>query len=151
MVMMASGGQDAKVTEEKWAPEVRRHPHNNRPGAGGGFTLLESRHMEKPSRAPFPVDPPQPTGGGDRNSIPLYDFPNQKVVKHFLPEMPLRTSALRTLGGYSNVFALESFIDELALAAGADPVEFRLRHLKDPRARAAVAAAAQRSGWRPGA
>jgi CO/xanthine dehydrogenase Mo-binding subunit len=56
------------------------------------------------------------------------------VVKHFLPETALRTSALRALGGYSNVFALESFIDELALVALADPVEFRIRHLKDPRA-----------------
>src|SRR5258705_422559 len=65
--------------------------------------------------------------------------------------MPLRTSALRTLGGYSNVFALESFVDELALAAGADPVEFRLRHLKDPRAKAVIEAAAQRAAWQPGA
>ena len=82
-------------------------------------------------------------------SIPLYDFPNQKVVKHYLPEMPLRTSALRTLGGYANVFALESFMDELAEAAGADPVEFRLRHMKDARAKAVIEGAAQRAGWQP--
>jgi nicotinate dehydrogenase subunit B len=58
---------------------------------------------------------------------------------------------LRTLGGYANVFALESFVDEVAAAAGTDPVEFRLRYLKDPRARAVVEAAAKRAGWRPGA
>src|SRR2546426_9375235 len=74
-----------------------------------------------------------------------------KVVKHYIAEAPLRTSALRTLGGYANVFALESFVDELASAAGADPVEFRLRHLKDPRARAVVEAATQRARWQPGA
>src|SRR5262249_18726423 len=78
---------------------------------------------------------------------PLYDFPNVKVTKHFIAEAPLRTSALRTLGGYANVFALESFMDELALAAGVDPVEFRLRHLKDPRARAVIESVAQRAGW----
>ena len=59
--------------------------------------------------------------------MPLYDFPSQKVVHHFIPEMPIRVSALRTLGAYANVFALESFMDELAAAAGADPVAFRLR------------------------
>jgi CO/xanthine dehydrogenase Mo-binding subunit len=61
----------------------------------------------------------------------------------------MRTSALRTLGGYANVFALESFVDELAAAAAADPVEFRLRHMKDPRARPVIEAAAQRAGWTP--
>jgi nicotinate dehydrogenase subunit B len=61
--------------------------------------------------------------------------------------MPLRTSALRALGGYMNVFALESFMDEMAEAAGADPVEFRLRHLEDPRARDVVTRAAERFGW----
>ena len=151
MVMKLSGGLDAQGNVVAWTHDVWSHPHNNRPGGRDGVNLLASWHLEKPSSAPFPVDPPQPTGGGDRNSIPLYDFPNQKVVKHFLPEMPLRTSALRTLGGYANVFALESFIDELALAAGADPVEFRLRHLKDPRAKAVIEAAAQRAGWQPGA
>ncbi len=123
MVMKLSGGLDAQGNVVGWTHDVWSHPHNNRPGAAGGVNLLASWHLEKPSKAPFPVDPPQPAGGGDRNSIPLYDFPNQKVVKHFLPEMPLRTSALRTLGAYANVFALESFVDELALAAGADPVE----------------------------
>ena len=51
-----------------------------------------------------------------------------------LPAMPLRVSALRSLGAYMNVFSIESFMDELARAAGADPVAFRLRHLDDPRA-----------------
>ncbi len=151
MAMKLSGGLDAQGNVVGWTHEVWSHPHNNRPGAAGGVNLLASWHLEKPSKVPFPVDPPQPTGGGDRNSIPLYEFPNQKVVKHFLPEMALRTSALRTLGGYANVFALESFVDELALAANADPVEFRLRHLRDPRARAVIEAAAQRAGWQANA
>jgi CO/xanthine dehydrogenase Mo-binding subunit len=64
--------------------------------------------------------------------------------------MPIRTSALRTLGAYANVFALESFVDEMALAAGADPVEFRLRHMKNPRARAVIETCAQKAGWKPG-
>ena len=93
---------------------------------------------------------PQPAGGGDRNAIPLYDFPRQRVVNHFIPEMPLRVSALRTLGAYANVFAIESFMDELALAAGADPVAFRLAHLTDPRARAVIEAVAKKADWKPG-
>jgi CO/xanthine dehydrogenase Mo-binding subunit len=68
-------------------------------------------------------------------------------MHHFLPTMPLRVSALRALGAYVNVFSIESFMDELALAARADPVEFRLRHLDDPRARDVVTAAAERFGW----
>jgi len=89
-------------------------------------------------------------GGEDRNAVPLYDFPNQQIVKHLIREMPLRTSALRTLGAYGNVFALESFMDEVARAAGQDPVAFRLRHLKDPRARAVIETAAAKAGWKPG-
>jgi CO/xanthine dehydrogenase Mo-binding subunit len=61
--------------------------------------------------------------------------------------MPLRVSALRALGAYMNVFAIESFMDELAQAARADPVEFRLRHLEDVRARDALSTAAERFGW----
>jgi nicotinate dehydrogenase subunit B len=61
--------------------------------------------------------------------------------------MPLRVSALRALGAYMNVFSIESFMDELAAATKADPVEFRLRHLEDPRAKDVVRLAAERFGW----
>ena len=66
---------------------------------------------------------------------------------HWLDEMPLRSSSLRSLGATANAFANESFMDELAAAAGSDPLDFRLRHLDDPRARAVLAAAAERAGW----
>jgi nicotinate dehydrogenase subunit B len=79
--------------------------------------------------------------------VPDYDFPAYRAVNHRLLDMPLRTSALRSLGAFVNVFAAESFLDELAAAAGRDPVEYRLSCLADPRARAVIEAAARRSGW----
>ncbi len=96
---------------------------------------------------PPPAPIPMPEGGGERNSNLLYSFPNAHVVSHFLPEMPLRVSAMRSLGAYLNIFAIESFRDELAAAAGADPVAFRLRHMQDERARAVIQTAADRFGW----
>jgi CO/xanthine dehydrogenase Mo-binding subunit len=72
------------------------------------------------------------------------------VTNRLVKRMPVRVSALRALGATANVFAIESFMDELAAAAGADPVEFRLRHLKDPRARAVIEAVAAKAGWRKG-
>ena len=149
MAMRLSGGLDAEGNVVAWTHELWSHPHSTRPGSSAGVNLLAARHLARPFPPVPPADVPQPSGGSDRNAIPLYDFPNVRVVKHYLPEAPLRTSALRTLGGYANVFALESFVDELAAAGGADPVEFRLRHLKDSRARAVIEAAAQRAGWRP--
>ena len=89
-----------------------------------------------------------PAGGGDRNAVPLYTFANQRIVDHFIPDMPLRVSALRTLGGFGNVFALESMMDEVAAAAGADPVAFRLKHLEDPRARAVLPASRRKAAGR---
>jgi CO/xanthine dehydrogenase Mo-binding subunit len=151
MAMKLAGSIDAGGNVVDWAHEIWSHPHSTRPGSSAGVNLLAARHLARPFPLVPPADVPQPAGGAARNAIPLYDFPSVKVVKHFIPEAPLRTSALRTLGGYANVFALESFMDELAMAAGADPVEFRLRHLSDPRARAVIEAAAQRAGWRAGA
>jgi CO/xanthine dehydrogenase Mo-binding subunit len=106
--------------------------------------------MAQPFAPPPPKPLPLPEGGGDRNAIPIYSFPNAHVVHHFLPDMPLRISAMRALGAYHNVFSIESFMDELAIAAGADPVEFRLKHLDDPRGRDVIAKAAEGFGWRRG-
>src|SRR5439155_949844 len=74
-------------------------------------------------------------------------IPDRVIVRHRLLAMPIRTSSLRSLGAFLNVFAIESFMDELAAAAGADPVEFRLAHLTDPRGRRVIEQAAQMSGW----
>jgi CO/xanthine dehydrogenase Mo-binding subunit len=103
--------------------------------------------LQEPFLPPPPQAIPQPEGGGDRNAIPFYRFPKTRVVHHFLPAMPLRVSALRSLGAYMNVFSIESFVDELARTARADPVAFRLRHIEDPRARDVVQLAAERFGW----
>jgi CO/xanthine dehydrogenase Mo-binding subunit len=85
--------------------------------------------------------------GSTRNAVPGYDIPDRMIVRHRLLTMPIRTSSLRSLGAFLNVFAIESFMDELAAAAGADPVEFRLAHLTDPRGRRVIEQAAQMSGW----
>src|SRR6185369_16636064 len=150
MVMQLSAGLAPDGSIVDWRHEIWSTSHNCRPGLGGGVNLLAAWYLEEPFRPTPPRGIPQPAGGEDRNSVPLYDFPNQRVVKHLIREMPLRTSALRALGAYGNVFALESFMDELAIESGADPVEFRLRYLKDPRARAVIELAALKSEWKPG-
>jgi CO/xanthine dehydrogenase Mo-binding subunit len=132
-----------------WQHDVWSHPHSTRPGNRAGNNLLAGWHIADPVKPAPAVNSPQPSGAADRNAVPLYEFPRQKVVLHYLPEMPIRTSALRTLGAYSNVYALESFMDELAARMGADPVAFRLKHMKDPRARAVIEAAASKAGWQP--
>jgi CO/xanthine dehydrogenase Mo-binding subunit len=152
MVMKLGGSLDAQGNIVSWSHELWSHPHSRRPGQSKGSHTLAARHLEKQVGAEPVGDVPLPAGGADRNAIPMaYDIPNVKVAKHFIVESPLRTSALRTLGAYGNVFALESFMDEMAKAAGTDPVEFRLRHVKDPRARAVIETTAARAGWKPGA
>jgi nicotinate dehydrogenase subunit B len=68
-----------------------------------------------------------------QNSAIPYDFANIRTVAHRLADTPFRPSWIRTPGRMQNTFANEAFMDELAAAAGADPLEFRLRYLKDPR------------------
>ncbi|MDB6002002.1 MAG: aldehyde dehydrogenase [Rhizobacter sp.] len=145
MISSVKATLDASGAITDWQFEVWSNTHSTRPGAAGD--LLAGTHLEQPFAPTPPVPLPQPEGGGDRNAIPLYDLPNARVVHHFLPDMPLRVSALRSLGAYCNIFAIESFMDELARAANADPVVFRLRHLKDPRARDVVQLAAEQFGW----
>src|SRR2546423_10657610 len=142
-------GLDAQGNVVDYRNELWSHTHSTRPGESDGVNLLAAWYVKDAQRPGSARNIPQPAGGGDRNAIPLYVFPRQRVINHLLPEMPVRVSALRTLGAYANVFAIESFMDELAAAAGADPVEFRLRHLSDPRAKAVIEAVASKAGWRP--
>ncbi len=151
MMMRAKAGLGADGKIADWEYEVWSNSHSTRPQSTTGTNVLAAWYLAEPQKMGPPTSPPQPAGGGDRNAIPLYDFPSQRVVHHFVQDMPIRVSALRTLGAYANVFALESFMDELATAAGADPVVFRLAHLKDPRARAVIEAAARKAGWQDGA
>jgi CO/xanthine dehydrogenase Mo-binding subunit len=131
-----------------WRHAVWSNGHTSRPGAARTPALLGAWHVDKPFARLSAVNPPVARGGGaERNAIPLYEFPAWQIVNHHVMAMPLRTSALRSLGAYANVFAIESFIDELAAAVDADPIAFRLRYLKDPRARAVLERAADNAGW----
>jgi len=148
MVTRLKASLDGDGTISDWNFEVWSNTHSMRPGGAG--SMLAAQHMAQPFKVPDPKPLPLPEGGGDRNAIPFYKFPNARVVHHFIPQMPLRISAMRALGAYHNVFSIESFMDELALAAGVDPVEFRLKHLDDARGREVITMAAQRFGWQKG-
>jgi nicotinate dehydrogenase subunit B len=145
MIGKVRAGLDADGTILHWSYDVWSNTHSMRPGGAGA--LMAGWHLEQPFPVIAPQVIPQPAGGGDRNSIPLYKIPSMRVMHRFIPSMPIRVSALRGLGAYTNVFAIESFMDELARAAGADPVQFRLKHLEDPRAREVISLAAERFGW----
>ncbi|MDM0066042.1 molybdopterin cofactor-binding domain-containing protein [Variovorax sp. J31P207] len=147
-VVQLTAGLDDAGRIGGWAMSLWSHTHMNRPGWGDGINLLGAWEIDPPLPRPTPRDLPLPMGGGDRNAIALYDLPHQQVDYHFIPDSPVRVSALRSLGSYANLYAIESFMDELAQRAGCDPVEFRLRHLGDPRARAVLEAAAEMAGWR---
>ena len=150
MSMQAKASLDGEGRIVDWNYELWSNSHSTRPESTTGANVLAAWYLAEPGKMGPPTSPPQPAGGGDRNSIPLYEFPNQRVVHHFVQDMPIRVSALRTLGAYANVFASESFMDELALAAGADPVAFRLAHMKEPRAPAVIEKVAQLAGWKAG-
>ncbi|HET7887104.1 MAG TPA: molybdopterin cofactor-binding domain-containing protein [Bradyrhizobium sp.] len=150
MTIEIEAGLDANGEIASWRHTIWGNGHTARPGRADLPTLLAASELENPFPRAISADPPAAGGGGaDRNSIPLYDFPSWHVELHRLTTMPVRTSALRTLGAQGNTFAIESLLDELAFERGADPVAFRLRHLSDPRSRDVVQAAARRAGWKP--
>jgi len=82
-----------------------------------------------------------------RNAVPAYDVGPTEVRVHVTPG-EVRTGALRSLGASPNVFAIESFVDELARVAESDPIEYRLRHTADARLRRVLETVRERSGWR---
>lgn len=147
-VRLAAGLSD-KGDIVSWRHEVWSPPHIARPGSGEGVDLLAASHLAEPH-------PPSATNGsagrdrgGDRNAVPLYRLPARGILYHELAQGPVRSSALRSLGAHLNIFAIEGFMDELAAAAGADPVALRLRHCEDRRAAAVIEAAAKSAGWDP--
>ena len=115
-----------------WSYDVWSQSHNMRPGDPDGINLLGSWYLADAKRSGPARHSPQPNGAGDRNAITLYDFPRQRTTHHLIMEQPVRTSALRTLGAYANVFAIESFMDELATAGGIDPEKDIVRERLDP-------------------
>jgi CO/xanthine dehydrogenase Mo-binding subunit len=148
MVIELEADLDASDRVVGWRHRVWSNGHGTRPGRGNTPALLGAWHLETPFEAPAAVNPPLHAGGGaERNAVPLYDFPAWNIVNHRVLSMPLRTSSLRSLGAFANVFALESFVDDLAEATASEPLEWRLRHLSDPRARAVLQRAALRAGW----
>ncbi|MBR0833250.1 xanthine dehydrogenase family protein molybdopterin-binding subunit [Bradyrhizobium manausense] len=133
-----------------WRHAIWSNGHTARPGRATQPTLLAASEIANPYPRMISTNPPTANGGGgDRNSVPLYDFPAWTITSHRLLTMPVRTSALRTLGAQGNVFAIESLLDEIAALRGEDPIAFRLRHLRDERACEVIRAAARRAGWKP--
>ncbi|MFQ5660603.1 MAG: molybdopterin cofactor-binding domain-containing protein [Gammaproteobacteria bacterium] len=149
MVVDLSADLNARGRIAAWNHDTYSDTHMGRPsGPGGGSNLLAARHIE--NATPAQVKKPRMAyhAGIHRNADPLYQFPRRRIVKHLVADLPLRVSANRSLGAYANVFAIESFMDELAEAAGEDPLAFRLAHLDDERACAVLQTAAQHGCWR---
>ncbi|HSR55997.1 MAG TPA: molybdopterin cofactor-binding domain-containing protein, partial [Alphaproteobacteria bacterium] len=151
MALMTNAILDEAGTIIDWNLDLWSTTHQGRPRptTETHSSLLADWHRE-PRREKPPARPNfSYESGAHRNAWSYYDLDRQRVVSHFVGQTPLRTSSFRGLGNYANIFAIESFMDELAEAAGADPLEFRLRHLKDGRGRAVLEAAAKAIGWPP--
>jgi nicotinate dehydrogenase subunit B len=148
MLARLSADLDAGGRIATWRQDVWSNGFMGRPTLGGEPRLLALTQLAA-GRPMSPAPDGQPANwmGASRNSVPGYDIPGLQVTRHRLLDMPIRTSSLRSLGAHLNVFAIESFVDELAAAAGADPVAFRLAHLSDPRARQVLTQAAHMAGW----
>ncbi len=91
---------------------------------------------------------PRPSDMGDRTIIPPYRIPNKQITVHDMAPI-VRAAWMRGVSALPNTFAHESFMDEMAFAAGEDPVNFRLRHLDDPREADLVRRTAEQAGWTP--
>jgi CO/xanthine dehydrogenase Mo-binding subunit len=146
MVVGLEAALDAGGNIVSWRHDLWSNGHTHRPGRSAKPVLRAAAEIAEPFELAPAIDPPLPAGGAQRNAIPGYEFPDQLVTMHYVREAPVHGSSLRSLGAFGNVFGIESFMDELAAAAGAEPVEFRLRHLKDSRARAVLEEAVRKAG-----
>ncbi len=148
MSVQINAGIDAAGKIVQWQQQIWSHTHVQRPGMAPGLRCLAGIHRDPPApQLPWTDFALSAGGGGQRNAIPLYDLPNKQIDYHLIAESTLRSSALRGLGAYANVFAIESCMDELAEIAGQDPIEFRLNHLTDLRAAEVLKTVARQSDW----
>ena len=144
--LSAALGEDNRPAD--WTIEIWSAPHAQRPGMNGNSNFIGAEALPSaPARNELNDVPDERGGGATRNAYAIYDLPRHRLIHHLLPRVPLRTSSLRGLGAWANVFAIESFMDEVAELAGEDPVSYRLSLLSDPRARRVVETSAQMSGW----
>ena len=135
MLIKMKGCLDDEGKVKLWYHQTYSDVHSSRPKHKENFSnLLASWHLENPLK-PLPKNAWLVFHGGiHRNADPIYDFAKKSIIKTPVHDLPLRVSALRTLGAYANVFAIESFMDELASINEIDPLDFRLKHLRDDRA-----------------
>ena len=139
---------DADGRIVNWQHDVWSNGHSMRPGRSKVPVLHAATQLEPAFERQIAINVPLSNGGGaERNSVPFYDFSQWRAVCHRSLRMPIRTSSLRSLGAHCNVFAIESFLDEIATGLGVDPLEFRLRHLSDARGRAVLQGAAEMAAW----
>jgi nicotinate dehydrogenase subunit B len=147
MSIHIEAGIDRQGRIAQWRHATWSQTHVQRPGVMPGLYGLAGAHRESAAPPPPVLEFPLPAGGGQRNANPLYDLASRTIEYHLVKKPVLRSSALRALGGFANVFAIESCMDELAALAGQDPLAFRLAHLSDPRAIAVLKAVAEASSW----
>ena len=151
MAMDVTASLDVNGKVIAWSQETYSDTYGMRPrpepGGAGPARLLPLKYLEAGIEPLVPKPNMSRHAGLHRNLDPLYEFENKRLVKNLVKGLPLRTSALRTLGAFANIFAIESFIDELAERANIDPVQFRLKHLSDQRAIDVIQTAATKIGW----
>lgn len=136
-VVDLEGGLDAAGRIAAWRSEFFIANHA---GTLDDFPLLAATLSGVPRKGNY-------VGFIYNNAAIIYTVPNAHVQVHHVDNRMLRTSHLRTPGRMQNTFANEAFIDELAAAAGADPVRFRLEHLDDARGQTVIATAARLASW----
>jgi CO/xanthine dehydrogenase Mo-binding subunit len=146
-VIEFEAGLDDSGKIVNWQSEIWSPTHIHRPGWSGKLNLLGAWMIDPPHPLDETKDNPLPQGGGLRNAITLYNVDYQKVRHHMIPQAPLRTSALRGLGATLNIFAMESFMDEIAEELGVDSLDFRKQHLQDPRSIKLLDELAKLANW----
>lgn len=136
-VIDLKGGLDAQKRPVAWQSEFYAAAQK---GSIAEFPLLAT--VTSGIKRPAYV-----TGNISKNADILYTLPNVSTRVNRMTDSAFRTAHLRSPGRLQNAFANEAFFDELAMAAGADPLQWRLDYLPDPRARAVLEDVARLSNW----